>query len=84
MGAPIVPKTSMTLTTMSPGRRVSGQPWKPAYSGKEVVSSPGKEAGKQREDTCNMFRGVCVLVSSGQAPEVPSNLETVILSGMNS
>lgn len=57
MGAPIVPKTIMTLTTMSPGRRVSGQPWKPSYHGKEVVSSPGQEASKQREDTCDMFRG---------------------------
>lgn len=49
MKAPTVPKTTMTLTTMSP--------WKPAYSGKEAVSSPGQEAGKQREDTCNMLRG---------------------------
>lgn len=27
---------------------------------KEVVSSPGQEASKQREDTCNMFQRVCV------------------------
>lgn len=80
MGAPIVQKTSMTLTTMSPGSRDSGK--ESAYSGKEVVSSPGQEASKQWEDTCSMFQRICVRRAVDR-PEVPSNLETSTLDGLN-
>lgn len=44
------PKTGRTLTTRPRGRRVLGQPRKPARSGEGVVSSPEQKESKQREE----------------------------------
>ena len=79
-GAPTIPKTGITLTTV-PGLEGPGQPWKTAYGGKVVVSSPEQEESKQREDI--PYKHVpegCVLACNGEASEAPSNLKTDILN----
>ena len=64
-----------------PGLEGPGQPWKTAYGGKVVVSSPEQEESKQREDI--PYKHVpegCVLACNGEASEAPSNLKTDILN----
>lgn len=51
MGGSNPPTDRKDFDLSAPGRWVSGQPWKPANSGKGVVSSPEWEESKQREDT---------------------------------